>query len=367
MADHQVSARVLLAALVAVTTGCGAARGARSPYRYDSTTVSADAPAVRTSHVHFVDHTSIAIKPSRPENLQHETQAAANIIAFQSLERAGSGVRTDTVGANGVSPWRWAHMGMITPNFVIRQLDDSSAAVRTPSFNPRGRYQLFRMRKAAAPGVSANVNRWRHVDVRFYDLEYAHYSNGQAGCFYERQRYVLNAAGTDYVCEWIANDSSDRAINFSDGSFSSWYLRLGYGTERHWSFGDEGAPSRSHVGLFGFVQFSPPFQMEDPQEPLYGYWRTRVEGEYEKWYRRWGGTTMHLRSWYERAIDGASELPKDHVTAQLSVSFDRAWGLGGFARYRDGQDYYNIAFPNRLSVWQFGLIFRVDQRDSFAP
>jgi hypothetical protein len=264
---------VVLVALAAWgVTACGTLRSAAA--------TASTGPEIRAPQAHFLDQTSIAIAPKRPVPLIHETHAAANVVVVQTLERAGSQLRWDTTGASGASSWRWAHMGAITPAFVIRQLSDSSAAVSPPNFNPKGTWQLFRMRKAAPPGVSTNVNRWKHVDVQLVDLVFAHWSNGQAGCFYANQRFVR--VGGEFECLWVENDSSNRTLNTGNGSFSTWYLRAGLGAERHWGFDAAQAASNRHFGALVSLQYHLPFMTEPPQRPLFGDWRLRVDGEYEE-------------------------------------------------------------------------------------
>ena len=115
-------------------------------------------PEIRPPYAHFLEQTYIS-HPNQPPRLLYEAQAAANVTVLQTLERAGSDVRHDTTNAKGRSEWRYAHMGVITPNFVIRQLTDSSAAVRTPSFKRARRIRLrlvrVRLRRSPTPYRSA--------------------------------------------------------------------------------------------------------------------------------------------------------------------------------------------------------------------
>ena len=348
-----------LAATAAIASGCGASRA-----------------EIRQPYAHFLEQSYVMLPPKDPPGLKYEAQAAANIVVAQTVEAAAGSLRNDTQHTNGVSKWHQAQLGVVTPNFVIRQLNDSSAAVRTPSFNPKGTYQWLGYRKAVRqiPDPSDrtkliwepdNVNSWKHVDLRLLDVQFAHYSNGQAGCFYERQRFV--PVGDDYECQWIGNDSTNRAINNSDGSFSTWYLRGGLGFERMWGFGEDEAQHTSHVGVFGTAQYHIPFMTEDPQRPLYGDWRVRATAEYEKWVKCLGRMTWQTLAYVEKNLGADDAMPSSHWVAETSLSWEPLFGLGVFLRRHEGQDYYNIAFTRRLNVWQYGLIFKVDRRDAFAP
>jgi hypothetical protein len=337
---------IVLGGALAVCAGCAAARGGNTAESLQP-------------HAHFLDQSYIFI-PNRPAGLLYEGQAAANIVFTQTLARAGTDVRMDA----GRSPnWHWAHMLTMTPRFVIRQLEDSSAAVRTPSFMPKATYQLFRMKKATRDTASPNVNRWKHVDLQLADFVFGHYSNGQAGCFFERQRFVPGGA----ECVWLGNDSTNRAINYSDGSFSTWYLRAGLGAERLWGFGGDGAPANSHIGGLLSLQYQLPFLTEDDQRPLYGDWRVRAQAEYEKSLTRLaGGVQWRVGGLLEHALDAGPDIPRTDWSAETSLTFDRLYGIGAFVRRHGGQDYYNIAFTNRLEVWQVGVTIRLDRPDTFS-
>ncbi len=330
-----------------------AAGGCRAAFKNGSE------PEVIMPQAHFLEQNYV-FYPSEPKGLLYEAQAAANIVIAQTIARAGSDVRNDMAA---VPEWHYAHMAVFTPNFVIRQLQDSSAAVRTPSFNPKVTYQTFRLRKRADPGAGPNVNKWKWVDLQMTDFVFAHYSNGQAGCFYEDERFTR--VGDRIFCLRPQNDTGPRAINFSDGSFSTWYLRAGVGGERMWGFGGDDAPETSHVAALISLQYNIPFLTEKPQRPLYGDWRVRGQAEYEKLLPIPGGFVWRFAGAIEQSLDAGPSVPRTGWSVETALTSERAFGFGPFVRYYSGQDYYNIAFVNTLVAWQAGIMIKLDRRDIF--
>jgi hypothetical protein len=351
---------ILLATASVAAVGCGASRA-----------------EIKPPYAHFLEQSYVMWPPpKRPERLKYEAQTAPNIVVAQTVETAAGLLRNDMQHTDGVSKWYGAQMAFITPNFIIRQLEDSSAAVRTPTFNPKGTYQWIGYRKAVRqipdPNDSTkliwepdNVNSWKHVDLRMLDVQFAHYSNGQAGCFYERQLFVK--VGDEYVCRWLGNDSTNRTINNSDGSFSTWYLRGGLGFERMWGIDSLEAQVVRHAGVFLTAQWHIPAMTEEPQKPLYGDARIRGTLELEQFCKKCWRMNWQALYYWDTAVGAASGIPASHWVAETSLSWEPLFGLGVFLRRHEGQDYYNIAFTKTLNVWQGGLMFKLDRRDAFAP
>ena len=340
--------RGLVCAVLVVAAG-----GCRAAFKNGSE------PEIIMPQAHFLEQNYVFI-PTRPKGLIYEAQAAADIVLAQTIARAGSDVRNDVAAS---PEWHYAHMAVFTPNFVIRQMQDSSAAVRTPSFNPKATYQLFRLRKRADPGAGTNVNKWKWVDLQMTDFVFAHYSNGQAGCFYTDETFT-RVNGRLY-CLRAQNATGPRAINFSDGSFSTWYVRAGVGSERMWGFGGDDAPETSHIAWLASVQYNIPFLTESPQRPLYGDWRVRAQAEYEKLLPMPGSFVWRLAGAVEHSLDAGPSIPRTGWSAETALTSERAFGIGPFVRYYSGQDYYNIAFVNSISTWQAGVMIKLDRRDIF--
>ena len=88
-------------------------------------------PAQAPSH-HFMERNQLAVVTVRDTSILYEGQLAPHIFLADGLPAAYH--RVSSVPVSGaVAAWRV----FVTPMFRIRQLADSSAAVRTPSFIPR--------------------------------------------------------------------------------------------------------------------------------------------------------------------------------------------------------------------------------------
>ena len=144
------------------------------------------APEIRPPISYFLDQSYVS-RPRRPPRLLYEGQPSANIVLSQSLERAGTNVRHDTLGA-----WYPGHAVIVTPKFIVRQMGDSSAAVPPPSFMPKLTLQGFLIRKEMRPRAptiddpveverfNLNPRNWSRVHMMMGDLVFGHHSNGQA-------------------------------------------------------------------------------------------------------------------------------------------------------------------------------------------
>lgn len=324
----------------------------------------ADPPG--TVYSHFLEQNYVFV-PKEPPRLKYEAQLNPNIALAQTILEANKRVGSDTEPT-----WHGASSLMLTPAFVIRQLDDSSAAVRTPTFNPRLQFQYLWVRKTLDPGVSGvhakDPRKWKHVDAPIIDVMFAHYSNGQAGCFYEGQQFQRSESDGDFHCVWPSGmEPASKKINESDGSFSTWFLRGGAGYQRMWVDGPRaGTPIKGRIGMLVSYRYHFPFLTEDPQAPLYGdhRWRVDLEAELHRYDCLAGAWRFAVVG--ERA-NAAHDYPRNRLSLELSRSLTSLYGLGAFARIHRGQDYYNISFSHRLNVLQWGLYFDLDRPDRFSP
>jgi hypothetical protein len=314
-----------------------------------------------TVYAHFLDQNYLFF-PTKPPRLKYEAQLSTHITLGQNLREANIKLTRDTLSDRII-----AGSLVATPAFVIRQLDDSSAAVRTPSFNPKGTFQYFWLHKVLKDGAFTSRQKrdpknWKHIDGWMIDAVFAHYSNGQAGCFFQRQTMVR--VGSDFECRWLG--VVDSAINESDGSFSTWYLRGGGGFERMWVNPNNASLAR-RVGTMFTLQYHIPAMTEDPQEKLYGDIRARgiVELESHSLRDKLEGA-WRFAAIGERAFRTGPNVPSHQWSVELARSFTRLYGLGAFARLRGGQDYYNIAFKNTLNLLQWGFFMDFDRPDRYT-
>ena len=330
----------------------------------------ATARPVRPSH-QFLERIYVSVAPE-DSSLLYEAQAATHIFLVDGLPDAYDRISSDsTVRTAGA--WRV----IATPMFRVRQLKDSSAAVRTPSFMPRLSVErLWASRRGAASGDPSNPA-FPGARLTGARLSLAHHSNGQAGCFREGFEPVDSRANT---CRRAPGADTTRVrLNRANGDFSSTFLNVMLHATLMNRNGEDVATQSLGVaagadwhipGLFG--------ALSDEQRSLYGSWRVRLQGEAMKAFGTTCGDDI-ARSALQRAkcrVRGRSRLTLEgeraptrtdalarrvqpsilpyRVSVELSHAFDALLGAGVFARWHDGQDYYNIGFVNRRRMLMVG-------------
>ena len=340
--------------------GCVAAAGCASGY----------GPA----NTHFFLQPSYIGPVAHDTTLLYEAQAAAHIFLLDNLNGAFASLSQDKS-----SDWAGALRIIVTPMFRIRQLSDSSAAVRTPSFMPSiSTEYLFVSRIGEATGPQANL-RFSPVLVRGVRLTLAHHSNGQAGCF--RDGFEPVDSHADKCVPRPGFDTNLVQLNRANGDFSTTYFELmvhttlmnrAEGDQPTHSFGLAAAYDYHPRGIFG--------ALSEEQRELYGSWRLRGlfeaaqlvgnqcnDGAPRLWYQNMACAfrgRARLSGEYERAPQNPGPLALRIKPAilpwrgqvELSYVFTRLLGTGIFARWNDGQDYYNIDFVNRRRVFMYGLM-----------
>jgi hypothetical protein len=337
-------------------------------------TTAACATGTGPANSHFFLERSYIGPVAHDDTLLYEAQAAAHIFLLDGLNGAFAKLSQDKS-----RDWTGAFRVIVTPMFRIRQLNDSSAAVRTPSFMPRlSTEYLVVSRLGEATGPEANL-RFSPVLVRGVRLTLAHHSNGQAGCFRENFRPIDEHANE---CEPIpGTDTNVVKLNRANGDFSSTFVQLMvHTTLMNRASGDR--PTHS-FGLAVAYDYHPPGifgALSDEQRQLYGSWRVLALGEGIQlvgnecddgsprlWYQNFTCAfrgRARISGEYERAPQNPGPLAlriKPAVLpwrSQLEVSyvFTRLLGTGMFVRWHDGQDYYNIDFVNRRRVFMYGLM-----------
>jgi hypothetical protein len=308
------------------------------------------------------------------DTLIYEAQAAAHIFLMDGLNGAFSKLSQDPS-----RDWQGAFRIIVTPMFRIRQLRDSSAAVRTPSFMPMlsGEY-LFVSRVGDESGPDANL-RFSPVLVRGIRLTLAHHSNGQAGCF--REGFHPADEHVDTCVPDVGFDTNIVRLNRANGDFSTTYaeamvhttlMNRAKGDLPTHSFGLAAAYDWHLKNIFG--------ALSDEQRQLYGGWRARGmleamqifgnecdAGVYRLWYESFACAfrgRARVSGEYERAPKNPGPLALRvnppilpwRGQIELSYVFTRLLGTGVFGRWVDGQDYYNIDFVNRRRAFMFGLM-----------
>ena len=308
------------------------------------------------------------------DTLRYEAQAAAHVFLMDGLNNAWAKLSQDRS-----RDWQGAFRVIVTPMFRIRQLDDSSSAVRTPSFMPMlSTEYLFVSRTGDATGPDANL-RFSPVLVRGIRLTLAHHSNGQAGCFREGFH-----PADEHVSECVPDSPADTNVvrlNLANGDFSTTYaeamlhttlMNRAKGDLPTHSFGLAVAYDWHLKNIFG--------ALSDEQRQLYGSWRARGmleamqivgnqcdDGLDGFWYQNLACAfrgRARITGEYERAPKNPGPLSLRvnppilpwRGQIELSYVFTRLLGTGVYARWIDGQDYYNIDFVNRRRAFMFGLM-----------
>ena len=252
------------------------------------------------------------------------------------------------IGKGGTSGLACTHA--IVPRFVVRQLTDSSAAVKPSSFNPYYEYALT--------GLSLSGSNTDAVDARSGRLAIArlrvgHYSNGQAGCTYREQTQSQLGA----TCLPVV-PVARKELNTDDGDFSTSYLQAGYGVGL---FGLRKDGSLDHLGLIEFEYLKHftqggfagwvPGSMTQSQQQTYGTWEINTRVTARKWlqkctprWRYFRGVALDFEANYSVAPNRASQFTNYRWDATASFSWARLRGLGSGVRLNGGYDPYNISY-----------------------
>ena len=246
---------------------------------------------------------------------------------------------------------RWVATGCtfnFVPHFVIRQLSSESSPVETPSFNPGVEFTWLRLSSALnRPGVAPDIGKLALLFAVHGRI--AHYSNGQSGCFYTQ--FAKDSTNT---CVRIAPGPD--SPNLKDGDFSTHYAEIGV-THGWLGFSHEGFDERLLTGSVE-ARWYPRVccgGMDDQLAKLYSRSALlgRIEGRlrYENrlmpsWLRHREAVTVSIEA--ECAERRPSGSDRCRTMTEGAVSAPGLYGLGVFARYATGWDYYNIGFLRRI-------------------
>ncbi|NOK39367.1 hypothetical protein HMI49_39975, partial [Corallococcus exercitus] len=288
----------------------------------------------------FLDRTYLFVSPNRiqrqgdpdsPAPLVFEGQFAPNLFLPQ--------LRRDDFKQDG----RETLFSLVfTPNIRLRMLNTDSNPILPPSYLPKLTLQAVHLRLFHGPDA-AGPPRMLSLGLNVIG---GHYSNGEDGCFF------ANQTGKDPNCEPA---EGTLPLNEITGSFSTNLLRF----ELHGRLGFNVDPHRVSAWLVGANAFYElnssigPGGMSPAQRQVYGngHWGLGLVGE-----RAVNGNRFRLEGAYSHPF---GETPHQRGTLSVEAAANPRWasGFGVFARYVRGQDYYNILFLERISLWQFGLVF----------
>jgi hypothetical protein len=330
---------------------------------------------------HFLEPMDVANVP-KDTSLLFEADVATHLFLVDGLRDAYDYVSQDDIHANAATAWRV----ILSPNFIIRQMHDSSAAVRTPSFMPRLSVEVLRVSRLGTPVANPDIH-FAGARLLGFRASLQHHSNGQAGCF--RTGFVPVDEHSN-KCQWDQKtDTNSVALNRANGDFSSTFFEaLAYGW---WMTRGVSQISTLGGGIALGFDWYPDWlfgALTPEQSALYGKWRARAEGQ-GSW-RPQAGIACHDPGNYRLLCVFAGELILDlnYVRAPImttdlarrlddrlfpfrwsveaSYSLDGLLGSGPFIRWVDGQDYYNIGFVKRRKEFMAGVTFAPGGPDRIA-
>ena len=358
----------------------------------------------------FMERIYAARVPS-DTSLMYEAQVATHILFVDGLPNAYATISRDEA-AHSADALRV----FVTPMFRIRQLNDSSAAVRTPSFIPRLSAEWLRVyrvgtvtsvkRDSAAASTStpfgsrtvsatslptAQAIAFPATLLTGARLTLTHHSNGQAGCF--RNGFVPTTQ-SPFTCVperdalGRVKDTTTVSLNRANGDFSSTFVNLMVHVTLM-NRGDDNQPGHSVGAMIGYDrQFHDPVPgaLTSEQRQLYGEWRVHGMAEGMQRFGRTCADTSH-HGWDKAAclfagrtrvsVEGerAPRLDTDlarrispavvpyRYSVELSHALDFALGAGAFVRWHRGQDYYNIGFVRERNFFMWGLMLDMSGLD----
>lgn len=256
-----------------------------------------------------------------------------------------------------------AYSVFATPMFRIRMFDEDSNPVRTPSYMPKVSVQVAWFKSLAGDKETSPERYERPVQVLLlHAVPFGHHSNGQNGClFVGQERPDCNPKQT--AAPYTA------ALNTDNGSFSTNYLRAGFGYRRLYPTGkndeieDPASVTKREWGVAATVELNPKGyvggSLSDQLRLTYGATRVEVDADYARrdlsiWRVTCG--RAQVSAVFRYLHGGLSDLK--YGGAAEAFCLPKGWGGSGlFVRYVDGQDYYNVNFSQRIRRLQFGVTF----------
>ncbi|HEY6881494.1 MAG TPA: hypothetical protein VI299_25890 [Polyangiales bacterium] len=232
----------------------------------------------------------------------------------------------------------WAGAVTLTFEGDLRMINGESKPVRMPSYRPNLNGQLFYV--------------WHRPQPVLFGLRFAleHYSNGQEQCAFDRNQ-PDQSDGCKQITDAVVNPA--RQLNRINGNFATngWIIELYGRIHQTNSKGVAVGHLATGFGVFGMVQ-NGPLALEPYMRRLYGWGRLSANVEAKK---RFGWATMTAR------LSGAFYPSTHGITPNKSGSVEVVigpyWltGLGFFARYYGGRDFYNAFFVDSIQQFAAGL------------
>lgn len=281
-----------------------------------------------------------------------EARPAAHVVFFNGLDDPGLQARGGWTFSTGLALLA-----------TVRMTNEPSTPIRTPSYEPRLRLQVFRL---SAPRVSGD-RATRLLGA--LELAAAHYSNGQKGC--ALADHLRGSGFSDFDCI-PQTDPPSTELNVLDGSFTTNYL--GASLAGRWtSLPAAGGPATWTASATAGLEWHVPCRfagcMDPPMRARYGEVVTRWSVEVDR-------LLVRGRAWRFPLVGPVPVDARLRATAMGRLHFSSAsgrfgdvtletalvqrypggFGVGPFVRLHRGRDDLNIRFEERLDAWIFGIV-----------
>ena len=232
----------------------------------------------------------------------------------------------------------WAGATTLSFEGDLRMIDSDSKPVRMPSYRPSLSGQLFYIVHRKSPLLFG-------ARTGLY-----HYSNGQEKCTFDETKTDNSEpcrAATESVTDAVTS------LNRVNGNFSTngWLLELHGRVHQVNTKGVAIAHLSAGFSVQGMIAQGPG-AMEPALRRLYGWGRLQWSLEAKKRFG-WAVMTLRTAATFYPNTDGRTP----NKSGQAEVVLGPYWltGLGFFARYYGGRDFYNAFFVDSIEQFSAGL------------
>ena len=340
-----VAVRTVLLALIGATlTSPATAQDATPAPRNDRSTLTNPGGLIP-----FLEGTDVFF--SLREDTVFEADIMPHLVAYQNFsDLVDISAQTARAGQRGVKRFAFSASG--TPAVRIRMFESVSNPVRTPSYMPRGNFQLIWARNVDAVVTQALTGRTPGAnEVTLWEAHaiIGHHSNGQDGCFF------LDEARIDEECVIVTPVEGEREVNKKDGSFSTNYVRVGMNYRRN--ILDDQLVAKREWGFRGDIEYHPRSWVDQQMVDLYGRTRLGLEATIASREWSWCPKRVEATGGVMGIIGHPDSVWPVVVKAQFTCFPTPQGGWGVFVRYYGGQDYYNLGLLDNIQRVHVGATF----------
>ncbi|WP_242352225.1 MULTISPECIES: hypothetical protein [Anaeromyxobacter] len=298
--------------------------------------------------VPFLERSYVSLTTDRRQAF--EADPALHLVLWNGLEDPGlqeSGGVTTSLSMS--------FLGM------FRLLREDSTPVRTPTYEPRAKLQIFAAARPEDAGAAPRGPR----TLAALELSVGHRSNGQQGCALTDH---LRTGKGDFDCVPLTDPPSER-LDLSAGSFTTNYLGAAVGGLRQLGAGRGRAILSARSSAEWNVPCGLGACMPAQMRRRYGAVVGRASAELELpalWHltRALPLVAAHSELGLRLGLAGSRHLGTvarpafGDLAAEVTLlaRAPRSLGLGLFLRRQQGRDPLNIRFEERLDAWMVGFV-----------